>query len=249
MRWTELSTRRIGPSGPRRPAIALKASLLAVLVLGILLATAVLYFGARHEFSVQAIENLIRSWGAWGVAASIGLMILHSFVPFPAEFLALANGMVYGPVWGTAITWTGAMLGAYLAFGLARRLGRPFVEVMVARKNWSLFDEWTAAHAGRLVLISRFVPVIAFNLINYAAGLTRISWWTFSWATGIGILPMTVLMVMMGDQVDSLDWWLWLAIVFGSVVLWFLLRSKLHAFTGIRRHRIAGRPTPRRFWR
>ncbi len=233
MRRTEESTRRIGPSGPRRPAIALKASLLAVLVLGILLATAVLYFGARHEFSVQAIENLIRSWGAWGVAASIGLMILHSFVPFPAEFLALANGMVYGPVWGTAITWTGAMLGAYFAFGLARHLGRPFVEVMVARKNWSLFDEWTAAHAGRLVLISRFVPVIAFNLINYAAGLTRISWWTFSWATGIGILPMTVLMVMMGDQVDSLDWWLWLPIIIGSLVLWAIFRRRLQRMSGI----------------
>ncbi len=233
MAWTEESTHRIGPSGHRRPAIALKASLLAVLLLAILLGTAVLYFGARHGFSVQAIENLIRSWGAWGVAASIGPMILHSFVLFPAEFLALANGMVYGPVWGTAITWTGAMLGAYLAFGLARHLGRPFVEVMVARKNWSLFDEWTAAHAGRLVLIGRFIPVIAFNLINYAAGLTRISWWTFSWATGIGILPMTILMVMMGDQIDSLDWWLWLLIVIGSLVLWVMFRRRLQRMTGI----------------
>ena len=244
-----MSTRRIGSSGHKRPAIAVKASLLAILVLGIVLATAVLYLGARHGFSVQAFEDLVRSWGAWGVAGSIGLMILHSLVPFPAEFLALANGMIYGPVWGTVVTWTGAMLGAYLAFGLARVLGRPFVEMMVSQKNWHFFDEWTAAHAGRFVFIGRFVPVIAFNLINYAAGLTRISWWTFSWATGIGILPMTVLMVMMGDQVDSLDWWLWLAIVFGGVVLWFLLRSKLQAFTGIRRHRIAGRPTLWRFWK
>ncbi len=233
MASTEESTHRIGPSGHRRPAIALKASLLAVLLLAILLGTAVLYFGARHGFSVQVIENLIRSWGAWGVAASIGLMILHSFVPFPAEFLALANGMVYGPVWGTAITWTGAMLGAYLAFGLARALGRPFVALMVSQKSWNFFDEWTAAHAGRLVLISRFVPVIAFNLINYAAGLTGISWWTFTWATGIGILPMTVLMLMMGDKVDSLDWWLWLSIVFGGLVLWAMFRRRLQRMTGI----------------
>ena len=208
-----LSTERVGVRKRRRPAIALKASLLAVLVLGILLGTAVLYFGARHGFSIQAIEDLIRSWGPWGGMASIGLMILHSLVPFPAEFLALANGMVYGPVWGTVVTWTGAMLGAYLAFGLARLLGRPFVEMMVSRKRWDFFDEWTADHAGRLVLISRFVPVIAFNLINYAAGLTGISWWTFTWATGIGILPMSVLMVVMGDQIDSLEWWLWLPIM------------------------------------
>ncbi len=31
-----------------------------------------------------------------------------------------------------------------------------------------------------MVLMARFIPVIAFNLVNYAAGLTRISWWTFT---------------------------------------------------------------------
>jgi len=72
-------------------------------------------------------------------------MIVHSFVPFPAEFVALANGMVYGPLWGTVITWVGAMLGASIAFWLARRLGRPFVERMVktterkTRRDWASF--------------------------------------------------------------------------------------------------------------
>src|SRR3546814_7710304 len=59
------------------------------------------------EISVEAFEDVILSWGHWGVLASIGLMVLHSFVPFPAEFVALANGMLYGPVWGTIITWIG----------------------------------------------------------------------------------------------------------------------------------------------
>jgi uncharacterized membrane protein YdjX (TVP38/TMEM64 family) len=31
-------------------------------------------------------------------------MILHSFVPFPAELIAIANGMLFGPVWGTLVT-------------------------------------------------------------------------------------------------------------------------------------------------
>ena len=79
------------------------------------------------ELSVEAVEAEILSWGMWGVAAAILLMVLHSFVPFPAEVVAMANGMLYGPLWGTLITWVGAMLGAYLAFGLARWLGRPFV--------------------------------------------------------------------------------------------------------------------------
>src|SRR3546814_20342345 len=108
-------------------------------------------------------------------------MVLHSFVPFPAEFVALANGMLYGPVWGTIITWIGAMLGAFLAFGLSRAFGRPFVETVVARRHWKRLADWTGEHAAQKVFLARFLPVSSFTLVNYAAGLSRISLCTFDW--------------------------------------------------------------------
>jgi len=203
---------------------------LAIVILGALLAGALL--GGLWTFgdegvSVKGIEELVRSWGPWGVGASIGLMVLHSFVPFPAEFLALANGMIYGSFWGTVITWTGAMLGAYLAFGLSRHLGRPFVEVMVSDKHLSRLDDWTARQGGGMLFVSRFLPVISFNVINYAAGLTNISWLTFTWATGLGILPLTTLMVVMGDQIEHLSWELSVALFAAGAVLWWLVFRKL----------------------
>jgi uncharacterized membrane protein YdjX (TVP38/TMEM64 family) len=176
------------------------------------------------DLSVTAVERTIESWGVWGVAGAILLMALHSFVPFPAEIVAMANGMLYGPLWGTLITWTGAMLGAYLAFGLARWLGRPFVLAMVAKRHHARLDDWVARQGGSVLFLSRFVPVISFNLINYAAGLTAISWWTFTWATGLGILPLTFLMVLMGDGMWSgeMSAWLWLllAALVGSLIWW-----------------------------
>lgn len=208
------------------------AALLRICLLGALLLGATLIFAAFAlqwpiDVSVQAFEETIKSWGAWGVLASVGLMILHSFVPYPAEFIAIANGMVYGPIWGTVITWTGAMLGAFLAFGLVRALGRPFVERLVTRHDWHTMDQWAATRGGRLVFIGRLIPVISFNLINYAAGLSRVSWSTFAWATGIGILPLTILMVVMGHHVDSLTFEIWLLLVAGGLVLWFIFRRKL----------------------
>ncbi len=180
-----------------------------------------------RELSIEEFVNTIRSWGMWGVFGSIGLMVLHSFVPIPAELLACANGMIYGAVWGTVITWTGAMLGAVVAFGLARRLGRPFVERMVAKRDWEVLDDWAARNGWQVVLIGRFIPVIAFNLINYAAGLTRLSWWQFIWTTGLGILPLTILMVVMGDNIESLGWESWLLLLIGGLILWFVVRPKL----------------------
>ena len=169
----------------------------------------------------DAIES-IRYSGSLGILASIGVMVVHSFVPFPAELVAIANGMVYGALWGTVITWVGAMSGAFLAFGLARRYGRPFVDRILSRKNAQRLDGWVAQHGTGALFVSRFIPVISFNLINYAAGLLHISWLTFAWTTGLGILPVTICMVVMGDQFQNLPLPVWILILCGGLVLWFL---------------------------
>jgi uncharacterized membrane protein YdjX (TVP38/TMEM64 family) len=208
-----------------RDALPVATVVFAALAFTGLMILAVAWLMWGQGFSVAEVKSNMLSWGAWGVLASIGLMVLHSFVPFPAEIVACANGMAYGPLWGTVITWSGAMLGAFAAFGLSRRLGRPFVEMMVARKNWRTLDEWTGTQGWQVILVSRFTPVIAFNLINYAAGLTRISWSTFIWTTGLGILPLTVLMVVMGDNFDMLPLWGWLALFAGGLVVWIALRA------------------------
>ena len=94
-----------------------------------------------------------------------------------------------------------------------RALAGPAVRAtMVAPRHQGAIDRWALRQGGGALLFSRFVPVISFNLINYAAGLTAISWWTFTWATGLGILPLTFLMVLMGDRLWSGEAgpWLWL---------------------------------------
>jgi uncharacterized membrane protein YdjX (TVP38/TMEM64 family) len=54
--------------------------------------------------------------------------------------------------------------------------------------------------------------VISFNLINYAAGVLEVGWWRFLWTTGLGILPITVASVALGDQLTGPMWDVWLAV-------------------------------------
>ena len=200
--------RLVGPAAIIAVALALSALTYAIVA------------GASvwpSNFSVRGFEELIRSWGMWGVAASIGLMIVHTFVPFPAEFVAIANGKIYGVLWGVVVTWTGAMLGAYVAFSLARAFGRPFVDRMVARRHWRRADEMLVRHGTAAVFVGRFFPVISFNLINWAAGLTGMRLWTFTWATGLGILPVTVLMVFLGDRMETIPWWGWVLLLLAAL--------------------------------
>jgi len=185
-------------------------------------------FGISLDLTLEGMVQLIRSWGGWGVAVSIALMVVHSFVPFPAEILACANGMIYGPVWGTAVTWVGAMLGASVAFGLARWLGRPFVYRMLKEAQRERLVRWSRDRGEVALLTARLIPVIAFNLINYAAALTEISWWTFLWVTGIGILPLTALSAILGDQMLSMPLWGWLLLGAVVLVIWFWLERRWH---------------------
>ena len=186
--------------------IALAALVLAVLV-GLGAALALTEMG--QTLDPKELAARIRGFGDWGQVAVIALMVLHCFVPFPAEILALCAGAVYGTAWGTVLVWTGAMIGASLSFALSRWLGRPFVNAVLGQSARERLDRWTVDQGPATLLIARFIPVIAFNLINYAAGLTRVRWSTFLWTTGVGILPLTVLMVWMGERMMDLTWpWL-----------------------------------------
>lgn len=212
---------------PRRWPLALAAAVAAGLLgAGFWLS---LRFGADFEVWLQAVIEVIRGWGAWGALASIALMIVHSFVPFPAELLACANGAVYGAVVGAGVTWIGAMLGACLAFALVRRFGAPLVARLLSRSQHAKLDRWTLRQGTSALFFSRLIPVIAFNLINYAAALTGIGWWAFLWTTGLGILPMTILTAILGNRLLSIPAWAWGA-VSAAVVLtgavWYLARRR-----------------------
>ena len=158
------------------------------------------------DFSFAELEAMLAAYGHWAPILVVALMVVHCFVPFPAEVLALCAGAVFGTLYGTALIWLGAMLGASLSFGLARWLGREAVARLLPARQAAALDRWAAEQGALALLISRFIPVIAFNLINYAAGLTRVSWWTFLWTTAVGILPLTIVMVWLGAQMRSLSW-------------------------------------------
>jgi len=81
-------------------------------------------------------------------------------------------------------------------------------------------ESWVERLGTDALLLGRFIPLISFNLMNYAAGLAPVSWWTFAWTTGLGILPLTVLMTVMGDRFALDSWRFWLLALAAALVVW-----------------------------
>lgn len=154
--------------------------------------------------SAEAVQRLLASSPVWLPLVIIGLMILHTLIPVPAEFLALAAGMTLGPLWGFVTIWVGAMLGAYLGFLLARAFGQPVLRLLVKPARLERSQRWLQQIDIPILIAVRLLPILSFNLINFALGLTTIGWWRFSWTTAVGIIPATVLMVTFGAYLS--DW-------------------------------------------
>jgi uncharacterized membrane protein YdjX (TVP38/TMEM64 family) len=95
------------------------------------------------------------------------------------------------------------MLGAYLGFFLTRTFGYDLMRQLADRKRLQRLRGWMNRTDIPLLLAVRLIPVISFNLVNFALGFTAVSWWRFTWTTGVGIIPMTAAMVGMGAHLHN----------------------------------------------
>ena len=147
---------------------------------------------------IEAIGYWVHELGIWGYPLAVGLMAGVAVLPIPAEIPAAMNGMLFGAVAGTAITWTGAMAGAVISFELSRRFGRPLAERMLSAAAIARVDRFVQTASWPGMLVARLIPAIAFTALNWGAGLTLVSRRTFVWTTALGILPGTILFVSSG---------------------------------------------------
>lgn len=176
---------------------------------------------------VATIRDYLLSFGVWAPIVSALLMILQALVaPLPAFLITFANGLAFGPFWGAVLTFTSATLAAVLSFWLARGLGRGPVEALAGKAGLEFADHWFARWGTLAILIARLVPIISFDIISYAAGLTGMSFVGFLVATMLGILPATILYSYLGarapEYVGVLFWAF--GIVIGVAVVIAILR-------------------------
>jgi len=180
--------------------------LAAVVLLALLAAT----YWLLHETGAMAtildgaaLRDHIARLGAWGPLMVIGLMLLAIMVsPIPSAPIAMAAGAAYGHVWGTLYVLLGAEIGALAAFGLARWLGGDTLKRWFGeRLSVGLLGSQNALTG--IVLVSRLLPFISFDIVSYAAGLTLLSTWRFAIATLVGIVPASFLLAHFGGEMAT----------------------------------------------
>lgn len=180
----------------------------------------------------ESLEELMARAGILGPLLIIGLMTVAVVAsPLPSAPIALAAGAAYGHLWGTVQVVLGAELGALIAFGLARALGRDALKhIFGERVDAGLLGSQNALTG--TVFASRLMPFVSFDMISYAAGLSCLHAWRFALATLAGIVPASFLLAHFGGEAASGDMgratWavLGLGLVTGLPLLWLATRRQ-----------------------
>lgn len=111
----------------------------------------------------------------WMVA---GVMASDVLLPVPSSMVSTFAGSQLGTVGGTSASWIGMTAGAMLAFGLARRFGRPLALRLVAAEDLVRLDRLALRLGPGLVAVTRAVPVLAEASV-LLLGINQLPWRRF----------------------------------------------------------------------
>lgn len=172
------------------------------------LAAIVIVLIVAKQFNLQAgllmALDWVKSLGPIGALAYMGIYILATVLFIPGSLLTLAGGALYGVGFGFLYVFIAASLGATLAFLIGRYLARDWVASKIAANpKFQAIDNAIAREGFKIVVLTRLSPVFPFNLLNYALGITQVSFRDYLLGF-VGMIPGTVMYVYIGSLAGSL---------------------------------------------
>ena len=152
-------------------------------------------------YSRYRLKRIILSYGAYSPLAYILLQVLQVVVaPIPGGAIEFLGGYLFGVNAGFVYSMIGLIMGAAVAFGLARIFERVAVERFVSGQTRKKFD-YLVGHEGVILSFLLFlIPGFPKDALCYILGLTPMHWGIFLVISTIGRIPGTLMACLQGAK-------------------------------------------------
>ncbi len=148
---------------------------------------------------IETISDWVKTFGPFGVIVFVLIYAVATVLFMPGSVLTIAAGLIFGVALGTLAAWSGAVLGASLAFIVGRYLARSKIEEKTKdNEKFQAIDEAIGKRGWKIIGLLRLSPLIPFNASNYFYGITKVGFWPYVLASAGGMLPGTLLYVYLG---------------------------------------------------
>jgi uncharacterized membrane protein YdjX (TVP38/TMEM64 family) len=176
---------------------AIKLATLAVLAGG----AVVLYFSPLRAYLTKAHLNDFIAWlrGLWyGPLVLIALYAVGCVFAIPASIFVIAAGVIWGWKLGAVYAITGGMLGAIASYFVGGFLGEGLLEKFGSAGRAVRRQVESAGFTSMLIV--RLIPGPPFAVWNYAAGIARMRFRDYFWATLLGAIPGHIVFTYCADS-------------------------------------------------
>ena len=182
--------------------------------------------------NIGALRTQLQALGVAGAAVLVGLILIHAVLPFPAEIVNAAAGLVFGVLVALPMVIVAWLVSALLAYWLGAEAGRPIATRLMGERRVQLAERVIDRGGAPALLVSRLVPFVPYSLVGYVAGATRVPLWRYAWTSVIGIFPITAAATYLGHALGDLSasdplLWIALGVVAGLGVLTLVAGRRL----------------------
>jgi uncharacterized membrane protein YdjX (TVP38/TMEM64 family) len=192
----------------------------------------------KNVFSSQEkLRAWIESLGVWGPLMFLAVQLAQIVIaPIPGNLVGIVGGAMFGLWWGFLLSAIGTILGATLAFWLARWLGARWVIKLIGEKNYRKYEKAFEGRISWTLVIIFLIPFFPDDILCILAGLSPLAYPRFLVLVILGRLPSVFINNAVGAGLLNLPEinipvWVWIsggAIVLGFVVAYFLNRQKVN---------------------
>lgn len=143
------------------------------------------------------LESVGGEW--WAPIAFIGLYIVFNVLLIPATALTLTAGIVWGWVEGGLWVLLASSIASLIPYLIARG-GSEWVVRKLESAGGKIYEKLRDEGFMTLLLL-RLIPLAAYNVLNYAAGLAGIRLRDYVLATFIGTIPGIFIFTYLADSI------------------------------------------------
>lgn len=177
----------------------------------------------------ERISDWVSDFGIWGpvfiVAAIVGQMFL---VVVNVVLLMLVAILAYGSFWGSVIAITGICVASSVGYYIGNALGEYTVYRLIGKEAKERVEKYTHKYGYAAVVAARLSPFLSNDAISFVAGLLKMNYWKFMGATLAGIIPLTVLIAWLSENMQRLKAGIiWITVISIVAFLFYVVYKRL----------------------
>ncbi|MGP6189211.1 MAG: VTT domain-containing protein [Vulcanimicrobiaceae bacterium] len=158
-------------------------------------------FVIRYKHHVEALLSTIGPVTAYPLAVLVFAIVASA--PFSVtDALAIMNGVLFGPLWGSVVNAIGLVFAALAGYAIARRTS----QLLELEKNIARLPAWVKrwrVGSPPFLLAVRIIPGLGGTIATQTAAAMRVPVFVHVWTMCAIAVPICTLLAIFGDRASD----------------------------------------------